>query len=208
MKLLRALTPAWQTVLVLLVALLVCMVARVSAASALPSVPQSRRRAPATSRSQAAAKYPWSPEIRCALNPTNNNGLHPGALAALRGLEAAHRVTQGINHAAGPGNVHDTDGMFQGQPYTGAVDISVRCLTAAQIKTFLERLADVGFAAWYRKPGEDGWTGPPHIHAVWAGCSLKTVLQQQLRSWLDGKNGLSSNMPYQFWQPSAGLREK
>ena len=157
---------------------------------------------------QAPPNTPWSPGTRCALNPTNDKGLHPKALAALRGVAVAHRVTQGINNPATPGNVHYTDGVIDGQPYTGAADISVRCLTAAQIKTLLERLADAGFAAWYRKPAEDGWTGPPHIHAVWAGCSLKAVLQQQVRSWLDGKNGLASNMPYQFWQPSAAIRQR
>ena len=120
----------------------------------------------------------------------------------------AHRVTQCINNSTARGNVHDTDGIVNGQPYTGAADISVRCLTAGQVKTLLERLADAGFAAWYRKPGEDDWTGPPHIHAVWARCSLKPVLQQQVRSWLDGKNGLASNRPYQFWQPSAAMKEK
>jgi hypothetical protein len=157
---------------------------------------------------QAISNAPWSPENRCVLNPTNDKGLHPAALAALRGVAVAHRITQGINNPVAPGNVHYTDGTIKGQPYTGAADISVRCLTAQQIRTLLERLAAAGFAAWYRKPGEDDWTGPPHIHAVWAGCSLKPVLQQQVRSWLDGKNGLASNRPYQFWQPSAGTREK
>jgi len=157
---------------------------------------------------QAPANAPWSPSVRCALNPTRDKGLHPDALARLRRLAVAHRITQGINHSTTAGNVHDTDGISDGQPYTGAADISVRCLTAGQIKTLLERLADAGFAAWYRKPGEDGWAGPPHIHAVWTGCSLKAVLQQQVRSWLDGNNGLSSNRPYRFWQPTADLKEK
>jgi hypothetical protein len=157
---------------------------------------------------QAPADAPWSPKHRCALNPTNDKGLHPSALSALRDIAVAHRMTQGINHVMSRGNVHYTDGSLNGQPYTGAADISVRCLTAAQIKTLLARLAEVGFAAWYRKPGEDDWTGPPHIHAVWAGCSLKPILQRQVRSWLDGRNGLGSDAVYKFWQPSTALKEK
>ena len=157
---------------------------------------------------QSTANVPWSPEVRCVLNPTNDNGLHPKALSALRGIAVAHRVTQGINHSVSSGNVHDTDGMIDGKPYTGAADISVRCLTAGQIKALLDRLGNAGFAAWYRKPGEDDWTGPPHIHAVWAGCSLKPVLQQQVKSWLEGRNGLGSDRPYQFWQPSSAIKEK
>jgi hypothetical protein len=157
---------------------------------------------------QSAPRPPWSPEVRCALNPTNDKGLHPDALAALRNIKAAHRITQGINHEVARGNVHDTDGTINGKPYTGAVDISVRCLTAAQIQQFLGQLTDAGFAAWYRKPGADGWTGPPHIHAIWAACSLKEVLRRQVTSWLAGNNGLGGNTPYAFWQPSVRTREK
>ena len=157
---------------------------------------------------QSGANPPWSPKNRCALNPTNSKGLHPQALAALRSVEVAHRITQGINNPASRGNVHYTDGTISGQPYTGAADISVRCLNAAQIKNLLEQLAMVGFAAWYRNPGQDDWTGPPHIHAVWAGSALKPVLQYQVRSWLDGNNGLGSDRPYKFWQAPAALKEK
>ena len=64
-----------------------------------------------------------------------------------------------------------------------------------------------GFAAWYRKDGQDGWTGPPHIHAIWAGCRLKPVLQQQVEDWLRGGNGLYSNSRYQFWQASAEMKD-
>jgi hypothetical protein len=158
--------------------------------------------------SQRRVAVPWAAETRCALNPTHDKGLHSGALAALRGIGVAHRITQGINNPAAPGNVHYTDGTLNSLPYTGAADISVRCLTAAQIKMLLERLADAGFAAWYRKAGQDDWTGPPHIHAVWAGCALKPVLRQQVMSWLDGNNGLGSDRPYRFWQPSAAAKEK
>jgi hypothetical protein len=151
---------------------------------------------------------PWAPEVRCNLNPARPRGLHPGAYAALQNQAVAHRITQGINESSERGNVHYADGMINGKPYTGAVDISVRCLTPNQIKALLGRLADAGFAAWYRKQGQDDWTGPPHIHAVWAGCRLKSILQYQVESWLDGRNGLGSNRPYQFWQPSSETKVK
>jgi hypothetical protein len=153
------------------------------------------------------ATYPWAPEFRCNLNPAKPDGLHPDAYSRLQTLALAHRITQGINHSAERGNVHDTDVTISGKPYTGAVDISVRCLTQAQIKSLLAELANRGFAAWYRNPGHDGWTGPPHIHAVWAGCRLKPVLQDQVEEWLDGRNGLFSNERYQFWQASAEMKE-
>ena len=152
--------------------------------------------------------FPWSQEVRCNLNPPRPQGLYPDAYSALRSLAVAHRITQGINHSPERGNVHDTDGTINGNAYTGAVDISVRCLTQVQIKALLARLANVGFAAWYRKDGQDGWTGPAHIHAIWAGCRVKPILREQVEDWLDGKNGLSSNQPYQFWQPSAEMKDK
>ena len=152
--------------------------------------------------------HPWAPEVRCKLNPAKPQGLHPDAYSRLQGLALAHRVTQGINHSPARANVHDTDGTFNGKPYTGAVDISVRCLTEAQIKSLLASLANSGFAAWYRKAGQDGWTGPPHIHAVWAGCRLKSILQEQVEDWIDGRNGLSSNDLYQFWQAPQETKEK
>ncbi len=158
--------------------------------------------------SASPQSLPWSPSVRCKLNPAKPQGLHPDAYSALRALEAAHRITQGINHSTDRGNVHDTDVTIKGVSYTGAADISVRCLTAAQIQALLGRLAENGFAAWYRKDGQDGWTGPPHIHAVWAGSRLKPILQQQIESWLDGKNGLGSNQPYQFWQPSPKMQDE
>lgn len=152
--------------------------------------------------------YPWAPGIPCNLNPAKPAGLHPEALGALKGLALGHRITQGINDAVERGNVHGSDGFINGKAYTAAADISVRCLSEAQIRTLLDRLADVGFAAWYRKDGQDGWNGPPHIHAVFAGCRLKPVLHLQVEDWLRGGTGLSRNEAYKFWQPSRPAREK
>jgi hypothetical protein len=156
----------------------------------------------------AAQPAPWAPDARCKLNPSKPAGLHPDAYSALQKHSIAHRITQGINHSPDRGNVHDTDVTIKGVAYTGAADISVRCLAPPQIQTMLARLAGAGFAAWYRKDGEDGWRGPPHIHAVWAGSRLKPVLRQQVQSWLAGRNGLGSNQPYKFWQPSTDLKDQ
>lgn len=153
-------------------------------------------------------RYPWGPEVRCNLNPAKPAGLHPDALTALKGIALTHRITQGINHSVEQGNVHNTDGFVEGKAYTAAADISVRCLSEAQIKALLDRLADSGFAAWYRKDGQDDWKGPPHIHAVYAGCRLKPVLHWQVEDWLRGGTGLRENAPYKFWQPRAETREK
>ena len=154
-----------------------------------------------------ASTPPWAPDARCKLNPAKPEGLHPDAYSALKTEQLGHRITQGINHSFDRGNVHDTDVTIGGRPFTGAVDISVRCLSVMQIRELLGRLSGLGFAAWYRKQGQDGWTGPPHIHAVWAGCRLKPVLQWQVESWLRGKNGLGSDQPYGFWQPSAEMKK-
>jgi hypothetical protein len=161
----------------------------------------------ASASPQTRVNYPWRPQVQCALNPSKPGGLHPEAHAALDGLALVHRITQGINHSSERGNVHSTDVTLGGKAYTAAVDISVRCLTETQIKMLLESLARAGFAGWYRKDGQDDWTGPPHIHAIWSGSPLKPVLRRQVESWLEGRNGLGPNRPYRFWQPDMDMKE-
>jgi hypothetical protein len=164
--------------------------------------------AAAAAAATAAESFPWGPEARCNLNRANPAGLHPGAFSALQRVAVTHRITQGIdNNLSDRGNVHYADLTIGGIGYTGAVDISVRCLSEAQIRTLLARLADLGFAAWYRKDGQDDWKGPPHIHAVWAGSPLKPVLRRQVESWLNNGNGLGSGREYRFWQPSVQMKE-
>lgn len=151
---------------------------------------------------------PWAPDARCVLNPARPQGLHPDAESALRKQAIAHRITQGINHSLNRGNVHDTDVTIKGIAYTAAADISVRCLTSSQIQALLGTLAVSGFAGWYRKDGEDGWKGPPHIHAIYVGSTLKPVLKRQVESWLNGRNGLGSDQLYKFWQASPEMRHQ
>ena len=74
-------------------------------------------------------------------------------------------------------------------------------MTDAQIKTLLGKLGAAGFAAWYRKPGTEGWptNGTTHIHAVWAGCVMKIELREQVREWLEGKNGNTTHEVYKYF---------
>jgi hypothetical protein len=83
--------------------------------------------------------------------------------------------------------VHLADGSVNGKPYTAAVDLSVSSVSAEQTHDLLEKLGTVGFAAWYRKSGSDGWSGVNHIHAVCANCKMKAALRSQVRSWLVGR---------------------
>jgi len=142
-----------------------------------------------------------------ALQPLLKSGLHPRASDGLRAAGvAAWRLTQTIGNAPASAGVHLADGSVNGKPYTAAVDISVSSLSAAQIHNLLEKLAKVGFAAWYRKSGSDGWSGANHIHAVYANCLMKSALRSQVRSWLVGRNGLVSNTTYRWHTFSATAR--
>lgn len=133
-------------------------------------------------------------------------GLHPEASDRLRcaGVTAS-RITQTIGDAAASAGYHAADGTADGLSYCAAVDLRARDLTEAEIRDLLDRLGSNGFAAWYRKPGYDGWpsSGAPHIHAVFAGVPMKSQLRAQVRDFLIGLNALSSHTPYQFWHPSA-----
>ena len=134
-------------------------------------------------------------------------GLHPRASDALRAAGVSSwRIMQTIGNAAASAGTHARDGYVNGQPYSAATDISVSGLSSSQIANLLEKLGKVGFAAWYRHNGYDGWYGVNHIHAVYANCLMKTSLRSQVRSWLAGRNGLVSNTIYRFHTWSAAAR--
>jgi hypothetical protein len=76
-------------------------------------------------------------------------------------------------------------------------------MSAERIQHLLEKLGKVGFAAWYRKSGRDGWSGVNHIHAVYASCKMKAALRSQVRSWLVGRKGLVGNTIYRWHTFSA-----
>lgn len=153
----------------------------------------------------------WAPREGCDLSRPHPEGLYPDAAEELAKLGLSARITQALNTAKEVKNVHGADNKINGILYTGAVDISIRCLKGAehiQIKRMLNTLAANGFVAWYRKNGTDGWNGANHIHAVWVRQSLKPVLERQVESWLAYKNGLKSNAEYTFWKPTDDLLEK
>jgi len=134
-------------------------------------------------------------------------GLHPRASDALRAAGVSSwRIMQTIGNAPASAGTHARDGYVNGHPYSAATDISVYGLSSSQIGNLLEKLAKVGFAAWYRHSGYDGWYGVNHIHMVYANCLMKTSLRSQIRSWLAGRNGLVSNTVYHFHTWSAAAR--
>ncbi len=135
-------------------------------------------------------------------------GLHPRASDGLRAAGvAAWRITQTIGNAPASAGFHAKDGTVNGRAYTAAVDLSVQNLSSAQIHNLIEKLAKVGFAVWYRKSGVDGWSGANHLHAVYANCMMKSQLRAQVRSWLVGRNGLSSNTVYHWHAFSAAAKQ-
>jgi hypothetical protein len=138
---------------------------------------------------------------------------HHGALASGMDPEASDRlrcagvtstmISQTVGYASASAGYHAPDGTVDGHSYTAAVDLRVRGMTSTQITALLHRLAQNGFAAWYRQPGHDGWPSSeaPHIHAVFAGVVMKAQLREQVRDWLAGRNGLASHTTYGFWHP-------
>jgi hypothetical protein len=129
-------------------------------------------------------------------------GLDPEASDRLRCVGITNdQISQTIGNAVASAGYHAADGNVDGHPYCAAVDIRTRGMNENEILNLLDRLGRNGFAAWYRKPGSDGWPAnqSPHIHAVFAGVRMKAQLREQVRDFLVGKNGLSSHRAYQFW---------
>lgn len=136
-------------------------------------------------------------------------GLHPTASDLLRcaGISSA-RITQTIGSAAASAGTHAQDGTVAGAPYSAATDLSVSGLTDTQVKTLIARLDALGFAAFFRKPGYDGWPSSEarHVHVVFAGAKMKSSLRAQITDFLAGKNGLASHSTYSFYQPPAEVK--
>lgn len=136
-------------------------------------------------------------------------GLHPTASDRLRcaGITAS-RITQTIGNAAASAGTHAQDGVASGNRYSAATDLSVRGLSDAQVKKLVARLDTLGFAAFFRNPGRDGWPSSEarHVHVVFAGARMKSSLRAQISDFLNGKNGLASHTAYTFYQPPADVK--
>lgn len=145
--------------------------------------------------------FPWSLNNSCQLGNYKVKGIIPAMRDSLTALSLGERLTNGFNPSKASSNYHGVDYTSNGINYSAAIDISVRCLTEGQIRTLLDELAMRGFAGWYRKKGEDGWSGKNHIHAIWVAAPLKRQLALQVNKWLSGKNGLTSDKDYKFWTP-------
>lgn len=151
----------------------------------------------------------------CVLHPLPDAeylayGLHPDASDALRYLRvSAGTITQTIGDAPASAGTHAVDGTAEGHDYSCATDLSVSGLGEDAIHRYIADLAAVGYAGWYRKPGADGVPGTwsPHIHAVWVGAPMKASLRDQVRSWVEGGNGLATEAPYQFHEWPQCLRD-
>mgnify|MGYP000855366591 CR=1 FL=1 len=146
----------------------------------------------------------------CPRKPLLKSGLHPDASDRLRciGIRASE-LSQTIGSAPASAGYHAKDGTANGQPYTAAVDIRTVGRSESQIRALLGDLGEQGFAAWYRKPGSDGWPSSeaPHIHAVYAGCAMKPELDGQVKDYRAGLNGLASHTRYSFYLPSQAIRD-
>lgn len=146
----------------------------------------------------------------CPRKPLLKSGLHPDASDRLRCIGvSASQISQTIGSAPASAGYHAKDGTANGQPYTAAVDIRTVGRSESQIRTLLSDLGKQGFAAWYRKPGFDGWPSSeaPHIHAVYAGCAMKPELDGQVKDYRAGLNGLASHTRYTFWVAPQAMRD-
>lgn len=129
-------------------------------------------------------------------------GIYPDASDAMRRLEiSSGDIAQTIGNAPASAGYHLADGMANGAAYCAATDIWVAGMTDHQIRVLLEQMGRRGFAGWCRGCGNDGWTGPKHIHTVYVGAAhMKSQLQAQVHSWLAGNDGLTGDGNYEFYK--------
>jgi hypothetical protein len=165
--------------------------------------------APAGSDDHCAVPAP--PPSSCPHRPQLKFGLHPVASDLLRcaGI-TADRVLQTIGNAAASAGTHAQDGVVDGLAYSAATDISVSGMSDSQVRTLVSRLDSLGFAAFYRDPGHDGWPSGEirHMHIVYAGCRMKASLQSQIHDFENNRNGLASHTFYSFYQATLAQKQK
>lgn len=113
------------------------------------------------------------------------------------------RVVQAIGDAKASAGFHHQDGILEGQPYTAAVDLSVRDLNNTQIATWLECLCAQGFVAFFRN-----WPGNLHIHGNYCGVPQKRQLDVQNEDFFHGRDGLRGHrrIDDEWWYPEHELR--
>lgn len=137
-------------------------------------------------------------------------GLAPRASDALRSVGiTADRIMQTIGNAAASAGSHAQDGTSEGFAYTAAVDLSASGWSDAHIRDVLQNLGWAGYAAFYRNPCHDGWPCGEvrHIHAVYAGVSMKSMLDAQISDYRNQRNGLASHTTYSFYTWSPGAKD-
>ena len=127
----------------------------------------------------------------------------PVAFAAF--IQACHaakvhpfRIGQTLGDHPRSKGYHLRDGVVNGEPYCAAVDLGVDDLTPHKRAEFLEALARVGFAAWFRTGPR--WKNAEHVHAVYAGLPMKSQLQSQVQLW--NRERRHSGRPKLRWQKS------
>ncbi len=159
-------------------------------------------------------KYPWEENQNCPFDDYGATGIPSSVMAIMKKLSLTHRITQGINYAAKASNYHGPDTVENGVDVSFAIDISVKCLKDNEIIALLEILAQNDIVAWYRLRGVDGWPEDKekkylnHIHAVYVKGTLKPQLSAQVQNWLNGRNGLFTDLPYTYWTPSESVKDK
>jgi hypothetical protein len=74
----------------------------------------------------------------------------------------------------------------------GAFDLSIRGYSEHQKDVICLALRKVGFASWRRYPSQGPW--PEHVHGIAIGTKgLPPIAESQVRSYLDGRDGLRGN---------------
>lgn len=133
------------------------------------------------------------------------------AAADLVGYDVLERTRQGsyTGTVSASGGTHDAG---------GALDLSIKGLSASEVDALVEYLRLYGCAAWHRTPDQGDWG--PHVHAIDSGANdLSPQAAHQVSEYEAGRNGLASGgsddgpdirplVPYQWQEDPMEWTEK
>lgn len=147
------------------------------------------------------------------LGPIIKRGLSPAASDDLRHILPTNelwRVGQTIGDAAASAGTHAQDGIINGKPYGGAVDLHIEDLSARSRLDLLYHLGLRNLVAWLRVPGSDHWPSADalHIHAVCVEVPLKYSLRHQIHDAIHDRNGLASHALYKTWHRPEAVKAR
>lgn len=122
-------------------------------------------------------------------------GIDPNRVMQTMGNNVA--ASAGTHAKDGDFDLKLADGRIVKRPYAACTDIRSKDLNLNQIHSLQRALAKRGICAYHRHL--NSFANNQHIHFIWSGCKMKTIVQRQVHDFREGLNALVSHVADDYW---------